>query len=375
MLKSALLVAATLAIAVFVRSELVGAGPQPAVQPSRAPLPGYTARLGRERPVIAVLGYNPATEVTDYVVPFGILAESGVAEVVALSMVEGPIKMSPALRFKAQATTRAFDARFPDGADYVIVPNVYEGSTDPAVLDWIKGQAGRGAVIVGICDGVPVLANAGLLEGRRATAHWRTIDGLERKHVATRWLRNTRYVADGNVITTSGVSASIPISVALVEAIGGRVHAEKLAVSLGVEDWSPQHDSEQFRLDARGFFTVLKNKALFWRHEELGLEVAGGADEISVALIADAWARTRRSSVYSVAGSDDPVPTRRGLLLVPDRVAGKGDSAMRKMSLLETLPQAKALDRSLEGIGASYGEATAEFVALTMEYPHKQRRQ
>lgn len=348
---------------------------KPALEASSSPLPKYTARFNRPRAVVAVLGFNPATEVTDYVVPYGILAESGVAEVVALATSEGPVQMSPALRFRPQATTKQFDARFPEGADYVIVPNVYEGENDAHLLAWIRRQAAHGATIVGICDGVPAVANAGLLDGRRATGHWRTIDGLERKHAGTRWLRNTRYVADGNVITTSGVSASIPISVALVEAIGGRAEAEKVARFLGIEDWSPVHDSEQFKLDAGSLFTVLTNKALFWRHEALGLEVHQGVDEISVALIADAYARTRRSSALSVARSEEPVLTKRGLLLIPDRVSHGPDQPNRMLSLFEKLPPAQALDRALEGIAASYGDATAAFVALTMEYPHKQGRQ
>ena len=346
-----------------------------AIQQSSSPLPQYTGRFNRPRAVVAVLGYNPATEVTDYVVPYGILAQSGVAEVIALSTEEGPIQMSPALRFQAQATTKQFDSRFPHGADYVIVPNIYSGEKDAAVLDWVRLQADRGAIIVGICDGVPVLARAGLLKGRRATAHWRTIDGLERKHHATQWLRNTRYVADGNVITTSGVSASIPISVALVEAIGGRAEAEKVARFLGIDDWSPVHNSEQFKLDAGSLFTVLTNKAMFWRHEALGLEVAPGADEISVALIADAYARTRRSSALSVSQSDQPILMRRGLLLVPDRVSKGSGQPDRMLPPYEKLPPAQALDRALEGIAESYGDATAAFVALTMEYQRKQSRQ
>ena len=128
-------------------------------------IPRYEARLGRERAVIAVVGFNAATEVTDYVVPYGVLAESGVADVVALGTSDGPIQMKPALRFNPQATIHAFDMRYPDGADYVVVPNVYEGENDPALLEWLRSQAAKGATIVGICDGVPTLANAGLLGG------------------------------------------------------------------------------------------------------------------------------------------------------------------------------------------------------------------
>ena len=94
---------------------------------------------------------------------------------------------------------------------------------DEALLAWIRHQAELGATVVGVCDGVPTLANSGVLAGRRATGHWRTIDRLEREHPESEWVRNRRYIADGNVITTSGVSASIPISMALVEAIGEEV--------------------------------------------------------------------------------------------------------------------------------------------------------
>ena len=328
-------------------------------------IPQYQPRFGRSRPVIAVLGDNEATETTDYVVPYGILAESGVAEVVALSTEPGPIRMRPALRFRVHATIREFDARAPLGADYVIVPNIYGGAEKEVILDWVRSQARRGATIVGICDGVPVLANAGLLEGRRATGHWRTIDGLERRHPGTRWLRNRRYVADGNVITTSGVSASIPISIALVEAIAGRDRAEAVARKLGVESWSPVHDSSQFSLDGK-LGTALLNKMMLWRHETLGIRVAPGVDEISLALMADSYSRTRRSWAYSVAPSTDAIRTRRGLTLLPDR---KSEDVGFMIPLPGEVPPAQTLDRALAGIEERYGEPTAAFVAVQIEYP------
>jgi putative intracellular protease/amidase len=257
-------------------------------------IPRYEARFGRERPVIAVVGFNAATEVTDYVVPYGVLAESGVADVLALGISDGAIQMKPALRFNAQASVKAFDIRYPNGADYVVVPNVYEGENDPALLEWLRLQAAKGATIVGICDGVPTLANAGLLLGRRATTHWRTIDRLAGKHPGTQWVKNRRYVADGKIITTSGVSASIPISMALIEAIAGRAHAQEVGQRLGVTDWSATHNSEQFSLTSKHLLTVLGNKAMFWRHEALGVDVRPEIDEIRVALVADAIQPTDR---------------------------------------------------------------------------------
>ena len=334
-------------------------------------LPQYQARFNRSQPVIAVVAYNPATEITDFVVPYGLLAESGAAEVMALSTDEGPVQTSAGPRFGVHATLAQFDARYPQGADYVVVPAVYEGEDYEPLLAWLRKQAGLGAIIVGICDGARTVASSGLLEGRRATTHWRTIDGMERKYPGTRWMRNTRYVSDGNVITTSGVSASIPISIALVEAIAGRAHAEALARTVGASDWSSRHNSEQFRLTAGAALTLLANKLSVWGHERLGIAVTPQVDEIRVALIADAYHRTRRSPTFTVSASREPVKSRRGLVVFPDRAPGERPAPDRMLSLLEEWLPVQALDRALEAIAASYGRRTAALVALTMEYEWK----
>ncbi|HYV48907.1 MAG TPA: hypothetical protein VFA20_28805, partial [Myxococcaceae bacterium] len=74
------------------------------------------------RPVVAVVGANEGSETTDYLIPYAVLQQSGVAEVVALGTRPGPITFWPALTVEPQATTAEFDARHPDGADYVFVP-------------------------------------------------------------------------------------------------------------------------------------------------------------------------------------------------------------------------------------------------------------
>jgi transcriptional regulator GlxA family with amidase domain len=334
-------------------------------------LPRYEARFGRSQPVIAVVAHNPSTEITDFVVPYGVLSESGVAAVVAVTTGAGPIQTSAGPRFGGHATLAQFDARYPDGADYVIVPAIYGGEDHAPLLDWLRQQAGRGATIVGICDGVRTVANTGLLEGRPATTHWRSIDELQRRHPGTRWTRNSRYIADGRFITTSGVSASIPVSIALVEAIAGRARAQAVAKTLGATDWSARHNSEQFRATASTYVTGLGNKAMFWKHEELGVYITPDVDEIRVALIADVYHRTRRSTTLVVSDSTEPVRTRRGLTIHADRRAGAGEAPDRMLSLLKHVPPVQALDQALSDIAVGYGTRTAALVALSMEYEWK----
>jgi putative intracellular protease/amidase len=330
-------------------------------------LTAYEPRPGRDRPVIAVVAPAGGAELTDFAVPYGILSSADVADVVAVSIDSGPVELFPALIMEAEATTSAFDLDYPEGADYVIVPATHDPA-DAALTGWLLEQAARGATIVGVCDGVLVLAEAGLLDGRRATGHWFSLGKLQRRHPDTRWVRDRRYVADGNVITTTGVSASVPVSLALVEAIAGEERAREVARSYGVDGWGASHDSDAYGLNARHVLGYLGDLVAFWRNETVRVEVAAGVDEVTLALLADAWSRTGRSRVVSVARAEEPIRTRGGLLLYPDRAAD-GDRPDRMLEPVASVPAGAALDRALAGIEEAYGSRRADFVALQLEHP------
>ena len=108
----------------------------------------YQPRFGRQQAVIAVVGENAATELTDFVIPYGILSESGAAEVHAVATGPGAITFWPALKVQPDMTLAIFDERFPEGADYVIVPAVMsmDKKSSHFLVDWIRTQADKGAV-------------------------------------------------------------------------------------------------------------------------------------------------------------------------------------------------------------------------------------
>src|SRR5687767_13823307 len=106
-----------------------------------------------KRPVVAVIADNDGTETTDFIVPYAVLARSGVADVLAVAPEDRPIRLTPALAISPQITIASFEARYPDGADYVIVPKIDE-TAEPTIVAWIQKQASKGAMIVGICSGV-----------------------------------------------------------------------------------------------------------------------------------------------------------------------------------------------------------------------------
>ncbi len=320
----------------------------------------------RSMPVVAVLALNEGTEVTDFLIPYSVLRQSRLAEVTAVAVRAGPITLFPALKARPQQTTRDFDARHPDGADYVLVPAM-QPRDDPAVIAWIRAQSDKGATIVSLCNGALTLGAAGLLDGRSATAHWNDIADLRRDVPTMRWVADRRYVVDRGVATSTGVSASIPVSLAIVEAIGGRARATALAQELGVADWDARHDSAAYRIDRAHAGTATRNRLALWEHETVGVPLEHGVDEIALALTADAWSRTWRSRVVSV-GKVETLTTRRGLQVIPDTVAD-GARVDRMLARVQHERPALALDTALAQIARRYDEPTAAFVALQLEYP------
>jgi putative intracellular protease/amidase len=368
------LIASFFAAIIFVIAPaLVSASPAPvAATTPEAKIAPYAARFGRTHPVIAVIGENSGTELTDFVIPYGILAQSGIGEVLSVATQPGVMVMRPALRIQPEATIQEFDARFPDGADYVIVPAVVK-SRDPVLRAWVVAQGAKGGTIVSICDGALVVAGTGLMDGHRATAHWATLGHRQEHFPQVQWTENLRYVVDGRIVSTVGVSAAIPVSLALVEAIAGRDRATALAKEVGVADWSTAHDSKAFRPRlGRNLGAIIKvNFTNGWFHanRSFGVPVAAGVDEIALALTADAYSRTGRSTAYSLATSAAPLRTRHGLILIPDRVLGTANPKDRILPDFDATPSALWFDKSLAGISALYGRKTAYGVALDFEYP------
>jgi putative intracellular protease/amidase len=322
----------------------------------------------RQRPLIAILGINHETETTDYLMPYGILRRADVADVVALATAEGPVALYPtSLDVEPDATIAGFDAQHPDGADYVIVPAMSRDD-DPAALAWLNKQAAGGAVVIGVCAGAKVVADAGLLDGRRATTHWYYLEEMLERHPAIRYVPDRRIVVDGKIATTTGVTASMPMALTLVAAIAGREKADATAANLGLADWDVSHDSSAFQFTRPFALTVLENVIAFWNRERLGVEITPGIDEVTLALVADAWSRTYRSRAVPFARTSGTVRTRNGVRVIPDSVTADWP-ADRLVPGLSDRPPAVALDETLRGIAARYGGPTASIVAMQLEYP------
>jgi hypothetical protein len=107
----------------------------------------------------------------------------------------------------------------------------------------------------------------------------------------------------------------------------------------------------------------------FWRHDTVGVPVDEGVDEVALGLAVDAYARTGMTRVVTVGRHGDAVRSRHGSLMVRPEKASS--AAKVDLMLPPPLPDrpAQTIERELAKIASRYDRATADLVALTMEYP------
>lgn len=315
------------------------------------------------RPVVAIVALNEGTETTDFLLTHAVLQRAGVADVKAVAPRRGRVELFPALAVEVAQDFEGFDLAHPSGADYVVVPAMSKDD-DPAVTAWLRRQAERGARIVGVCNGTLVVGSAGLLDGRRFAGHWSSRSKVLRRHPGATHVPHQRYLVDRGVATTTGITASIPVALALVEAMGGRDKAAPLAAELGASSWSPEHDSAPFALTVGRAASYLLNKAAFWSHQRWGVAVRDGMDDIALALTADAWSRTGRVSVHAESTSSDSVVLRSGMMLVAER----SSLDRPRLPLTTTLKPLQQLDATLCQIQERFGVSRREWIVLELEY-------
>jgi transcriptional regulator GlxA family with amidase domain len=119
---------------------------------------------------------------------------------------------------------QSFD-EFQGEIDTLVVPGgpgTAAALRDTRLLDWIRSRAPRVRRLVSVCTGALILAEAGLLDGKRATTHWASCAKLASRHPAVQVEPDAIFIKDGSTYTSAGVTAGIDLALALVEEDFGR---------------------------------------------------------------------------------------------------------------------------------------------------------
>jgi len=292
-----------------------------------------------------------------------VLSESGAFNVYAAAPEREVLPLSGGLDVLPQLSLAQLDRRLGgEDPDVIVVPAMWGvGSPEHRpVAEWLREHTEGSRTVVSVCNGAEVLADAGLLAGRRATSNWANIAEWERSYPDTAWVRGRRYVEDGNVLTSAWVTSGISATLHVMRSYVGEEAATGLAREIGYPD---QRLGDEPRIPVNRL--TASDKALYvlwaaygWDKPEIGVVLTEGTSEIELASVFDVYPGpvfTSNTTSLALEGPRSPVRSEHGLLFVPrsdlgsapplDRVLVPGRSAP---SVADPRVRSWARERGLE---------------------------
>jgi transcriptional regulator GlxA family with amidase domain len=178
-----------------------------------------------------------------------------------------------------------------------------EGRVSPRVLEFVCRVARRTRRVTSVCTGAFVLAAAGLLDGRRATTHWRMAAFMQRLYPKIRVESDRIYTQDGPVWTSAGISAGIDLALALIEDDLGAEVARAVARELVVYHRRPGGQSQFSSLLEMDPPSSRISQALMYAREHLH-------EELSVDRLAEVACLSRRQFDRAFAAETGQTPAK-----------------------------------------------------------------
>jgi putative intracellular protease/amidase len=185
------------------------------------------------RPTVAVLLFDNA-EVIDYAGPWEVFGE---ADYKVFTVAE---KSAPINAVFGQKIVSDYTFANSPAADIILVPGggVHDAVHNPELIRWVQRNAEKSKQVMSVCTGAFILSKAGLLDGLSATTIAHALDDLQKASPKTKVVHDQRYVDNGKIITTAGLSSGIDGAFHVVAKVSGGGEAQ--AIALGMEyRWDP----------------------------------------------------------------------------------------------------------------------------------------
>ncbi|MGU7772332.1 GlxA family transcriptional regulator [Burkholderia sp. MR1-5-21] len=213
----------------------------------------------------------------------------------------GPVATSSGLVVMAGSLRSA--GRHPDTVIVAGGKGVHAASRDPRLIRWVRLQAERARRVASVCTGAFLLAEAGLLDGRRAVTHWTRCDELASRYPNVRVEADPIFIREGALWTSAGVTAGIDLALALVEEDLGRAVALDAARELVVFLKRPGGQAQ--------FSAALSMQCTDDRFGELHAWIAEHPDaDLSVLALAERVRMSERSFVRHYRAETGRTPAR-----------------------------------------------------------------
>lgn len=260
----------------------------------------------------AVILSRSGVQITDLMAPYEILATSGsfdvftVARDTNLVPTTGGVSVLPDYRF---------DQAPP--ADLLVIPAELDPG-EPELQAFVRGRAPKARLILAVCEGARVLAQAGLLNGRKATTHRMALSSLEKSAPRVHWESVPRWVEDHGIITSAGVTASIDATLVALSRMAGPEAARSTASELGYPASFPasEVDARPRAFSDWDFFRWLARGGFDWGRPHLGVLTYPGISELSLAATLDTFMRAQGYAVTPLSlDKSRLIRTRHGMLV------------------------------------------------------------
>jgi transcriptional regulator GlxA family with amidase domain len=273
------------------------------------------------KPTAVVVVGNGGANVADTLVPYDVLATTGAFNVYTVAPERRPLPLLGGLDLVPDLSFAELDERLGGAApDVTVVPEMPESDSPNygMVTTWLRDTASDG-LLLSVCTGARLLAEAGLLDGRDATAHWHRIDGLQQRHPDVNWQRGIRYVDDGDVITTGGLLSSVDGTLRVIERVVGTDAAAAAAQAVGWRYYSPGTAAALPRSQVAPTDAVMHILNIGFRANTttMGVMLTDGVGEIELAAAFAPYAEAKAARTVAIAADGDSIRSRHGLTFVP----------------------------------------------------------
>lgn len=185
----------------------------------------------KNRKDVAILVF-PGVQIIDYTGPYEVFGQAGF-NVFLVAESDTMIRTAMGMQVTPHYTLANSPA-----ADIIVIPggHVSDAEDSEATIAWIKKVEKEAESIMSVCNGAYILANTGLLDGKKATTFARLIPGLRDAAPKTEVVEDMRFVDNGKIITTAGLSSGLDGSLHLVAKMLGLGRAQMIATNLEY-DW------------------------------------------------------------------------------------------------------------------------------------------
>jgi putative intracellular protease/amidase len=352
------------------------------------------------KPTVVILLGPEGANAADVLAPYEVLAATGSFNLYTVAPQRQPVPLTGNLDLIPDLSLAQLDQRLPNGPEVIVVPQLTEvaAGVPPSlgpVIAWLQRQRAQGdRLLVSVCVGAQVLAEAGLLDGRPVTSHWLGLIGLRRNYPQVGWTDGVSYVDDGDLISTAGVLYGVDGALRVIERLVGPAAAAQAAQAVHWPAYSPGAATpiQRFQL-APADVVGLLSAGYRWDRPTMGVLLTDGVGETELASVFRPYTElSYLARTLAVTADGRPVRSRHGLTFAPrvdlagaapelDRLVVPGaDAARRAVADGLALPEGLgpvylhrqpgfAFDAALGDIASTRDVATARWVAKTLQYP------